>query len=217
MTATDALKGEIMAKLAQDPLSITTEDARRFSETYVAKDDSSAKIISAVGTVAVAAQDIHEQVPTMGQEPKTSLLTIVNDLKAAVENNPDDVNNEILKITQSIVSKMQRAVGQVKAPHPELEGELQAEYAKIEPKVEQGTVTKAEADHLHSLEARAHGHTEKGGLTAAAQSVSARRNGNSNGVKFTEKTGLTATAQALAADDDQVQAKFIKLGFDDKC
>jgi hypothetical protein len=42
-------------------------------------------------------------------------------------------------------------------------------------KVEQGTVTKEEADHLHSLEARAHGHTEKGGLTAHAQSVAARR------------------------------------------
>jgi hypothetical protein len=45
----------------------------------------------------------------------------------------------------------------------------------MEPKVEQGTVTKAEADHLHSLEARAHGHTEKGGLTAVAQSVAAKR------------------------------------------
>ena len=59
--------------------------------------------------------------------------------------------------------------------HPELEAELQREFAKVELKLEQGTVTKEEANHLHSLEARAHGHTEKGGLTATAQSVVARR------------------------------------------
>ena len=70
---------------------------------------------------------------------------------------------------------MQRALGQTNAPHPELEGELQAEIAKIEPKIELGTVTKEEADHLHSLEARAHGHTEKGGVAAHAQSVAAKR------------------------------------------
>jgi hypothetical protein len=70
---------------------------------------------------------------------------------------------------------MQKALGQSNAPHPEFEAELQEEIAKIEPKITQGTVTKTEADHLHSLEARAHGHTEKGGVTAAAQSVVARR------------------------------------------
>jgi|SRR5690242_16560589 len=70
---------------------------------------------------------------------------------------------------------MQKALGHTNAPHPELEAELQQEYAKIVPKVERGVVTKAEADHLHSLEARAYGHTEKGGLTATAQSVAARR------------------------------------------
>lgn len=69
---------------------------------------------------------------------------------------------------------MQKAIGHTNAPHPELEAELQQEYAKIVPKVERGVVTKAEADHLHSLEARAHGHTERGGFTAAAQSVAKR-------------------------------------------
>jgi hypothetical protein len=71
--------------------------------------------------------------------------------------------------------EMQRAVGHTNAPHPEVEAELQEEIAKIEPKIAQGTVTKAEADHLHSLEARAHGHTEKGGITSIAQSVAAKR------------------------------------------
>lgn len=69
---------------------------------------------------------------------------------------------------------MQKAIGHTNAPHPELEAELQQEYAKIVPKVERGVVTKAEADRLHSLEARTHGHTERGGLTAIAQSVAAR-------------------------------------------
>lgn len=36
-------------------------------------------------------------------------------------------------------------------------------------------MTFEEANHLHSLEARAHGHTEKGGLTAKAQSVATKR------------------------------------------
>jgi hypothetical protein len=70
---------------------------------------------------------------------------------------------------------MQRAVGHTNAPHPELEAELQEEIAKIEPKVVEGTVTIQEANHLHSLEARAHGHTEKGGITSVAQSVAAKR------------------------------------------
>lgn len=70
---------------------------------------------------------------------------------------------------------MQKAIGHTNAPHPELEAELQQEYAKVVPKAERGVVTKAEADQLHSLEARAHGHTERGGLTAIAQSVAARR------------------------------------------
>lgn len=71
--------------------------------------------------------------------------------------------------------EMQKALGHTNVPHPEVEGELQEEIAKIEPKIVQGTVTKAEADRLHSLESRAYGHTEKGGITAAAQSVVARR------------------------------------------
>jgi hypothetical protein len=70
---------------------------------------------------------------------------------------------------------MQRAVGHTNAPHPELETELQEEIAKIEPKVAKGTVTVEEANRLHSLEARAHGHTERGGITSIAQSVAAKR------------------------------------------
>lgn len=93
---------------------------------------------------------------------------------------------------------MQRAIGHTNASHPELEAELQQLYAKIVPKVELGVVTKAEADHLHSLEARTHGHTERGGLAAIAQSVAARRErqvskGNSSGKVQTHNNSRTFT------------------------
>ena len=70
---------------------------------------------------------------------------------------------------------MQRAIAETNAPYPGLKAEFQEAIAKIEPKIEQETVTKAEADHLHSLEAKALGHTAKGGITARAQSVVAKR------------------------------------------
>ncbi|KAF1932083.1 uncharacterized protein M421DRAFT_54615 [Didymella exigua CBS 183.55] len=165
---------DVMQRLRSNPGSITEEDARRFSENVEAKDARSARLVSAVESLAAARSDIYSQETSLGQSPHMSLLTVVKDLYAAVEANPDDVDTEILKTTQSIVSKMQKAIGHTNAPHPELEAELQQEYAKIVPKVERGVVTKAEADHLHSLEARAHGHTERGGLTAIAQSVAAR-------------------------------------------
>lgn len=51
-----------------------------------------------------------------------------------------------------MVSKLQKTVGAntAGASRPELEEELQQEIAKIEPKVESGTVTKEEANHLRS-------------------------------------------------------------------
>jgi len=86
---------------------------------------------------------------------------------------------------------------------PELEPQLQEAYARIEPKVEKGTVTKAEADYLHSLESRAHGHTEKGGLTAIAQSVVAKRecrlslsSGSTNGRSRTNNKSLIPQEQS---------------------
>ncbi|KAH7087215.1 hypothetical protein FB567DRAFT_560910 [Paraphoma chrysanthemicola] len=166
---------DVLKKLREDPSTITTEDARRLSENAEARDLRSAKIISAVEAFAAASEIVHEVDPTLGQAPHTSLLTVVNDLKVAVEQNPAGVTTEVLKTAQAVVSKMQKAVGHTNAPHPELEIELQEEIAKIEPKVVEGTVTIEEANHLHSLEARAHGHTEKGGITSIAQSVAAKR------------------------------------------
>ncbi len=182
----------VLEKLKNNPGSITTEDARRLSENYEARDESAARIISAVESFANANLNLHEQDPSLGQAPHTSILTVVKDLNAAVEISPDEVTPEALATTQSVVNskciplshqflalkpfkEMQKAVSHSTAPNPDLETEFQKESVKIEPKVAKGTVTKAEADHLHSLEARAHGHTEKGGITAMAQSVVAKR------------------------------------------
>lgn len=86
------------------------------------------------------------------------------------------MNVDVLRLIQKAVSNVQKILSAAGLPpHPELEPELQQEYSKIEPKVKEGTVTKAEAAHLLSLETRAHGHTDKGSLTSVAQSVAARR------------------------------------------
>ena len=127
------------------------------------------------------------------------------DLHAAVDGSSEEATTEILRVAQSIVSskfisllhthptglelnvetytdnatELQKAVGHTNAPHPEVEAELQEEIAKIEHKIAQGTVTKTEADRLHSLEARAHGHTEKGGDPVPTAGTSHRLSSNS--------------------------------------
>lgn len=111
-------------------------------------------------------------------------------------------------------SAMQKAIGHNNAPHPELEAELQEETAKIELKVAQGTVTKSEADHLHSLEARAHGRTEKGGITAMAQSIVAKRErqlslsgGTSRGGRSrTNSRSSTLTSNKQSSDDQDASS-----------
>lgn len=95
---------KILVKLKNEPGSITTEDARRLSENVEANNEKSARIISAVESFAVANESLHEEDPTLGQPPHSSLLTIVMDLQAAVQCNPSDVNDEILRTTQSIVT-----------------------------------------------------------------------------------------------------------------
>lgn len=103
------------------------------------------------------------------------LREIATKVHAEIDANPKNDTNKDLKLCQSMVSKLQKTVGAntAGASHPELEEELQ-EIAKIEPKAESGTVTE-EVNHLRNLEARAHGHTEKGGVTAYAQSVAAKK------------------------------------------
>ncbi|KAL5401025.1 hypothetical protein PMIN03_011876 [Paraphaeosphaeria minitans] len=170
---------KVLDKLRTDPLSITPEDARRLSEQVEVTDRRSASIVSAVESLALASQDLQQldaraDQPHMVNEPHHTQHVLVNDLKAAVDSNPSFVTPDLLKATQEIVSRMQRAIGGPHAIQPELEPELQKELARIKPKIEEGT-TKTEADYLHSLEARAHGHTEKGGLTAKAQSIAAKR------------------------------------------
>ncbi|KAF2277512.1 uncharacterized protein EI97DRAFT_295516 [Westerdykella ornata] len=196
---------DVIEKLKMDPTSITPDDARRLHEHFTAIDPSTARIIAAVEANPASHDDIAAATGTteaLSKAVHTSLHTIVQDLVSAVDKNPNDVTDEILRLTQVALSRMRSALGIANAPHPELEPELHEEMAKIAPKVKQGTVTKAEADHLHSLEARAHGHTEKGGLTAAAQSIAAKRDrrqsisSGSNDQAASDIRGLDAQEQS---------------------
>jgi hypothetical protein len=99
-----SIVNDILVKLRDDPRSLTTEDARRLSENAVAGDMRTAKIISAVEAFAVASEVIHDVDPHLGQAPHTSLLTLINDLKVAVEQNPNDVTTEIFRTAQNVVT-----------------------------------------------------------------------------------------------------------------
>jgi hypothetical protein len=94
----------VIDKLRTDPASISTEDARRFSENVEARDARSARLISAVESLAAVREDLHGTDTSLGQTPHTSLLTVVKDLLAAVENCSEDVDVEILKTTQGVVN-----------------------------------------------------------------------------------------------------------------
>lgn len=80
-----------------------------------------------------------------------------------------------LRFLTNSFAEMQQAIGAAHAPQLELEPELQKELVRIKPKIEESIVAKAEANRLDSLEARAHGQTEEGGLTATAQSLAPKR------------------------------------------
>ena len=196
----------MLEKLKSDPTTITTEDARRLD--YNAIDPRSARLISAIEAFAAAHDDIIKDggAQALAQSGHASLPTLVQDLHSAVDKNPDDVSSDVLRLTQSLVSKMQKAIGTANAPQPELENELQQECAKIAPKIEQGSVTKAEADHLHSLEARAHGHTEKGGLTAIAQSVAAKRE---RALSLSDGTNAVATSSSSPRPTPEEQSRLV--------
>lgn len=95
---------DVIQRLRSNPSSITEEDVRRFSENVEAKDARSARLISAVESLAVARNDIYSNDAALSHSSHPSLLTLVKDLYAAVELMPDNVDIEILKTTQSIVS-----------------------------------------------------------------------------------------------------------------
>lgn len=94
----------ILHKLKNDPGSITTEDARRLSENAEAIDERSARIISAVESLAVANVEVHKNNADLGQVLHTNLLAVVQDLDAAVIRNPEEVTADILKGAQCVVS-----------------------------------------------------------------------------------------------------------------
>ena len=95
---------DMIQRLRSKPSSITEEDARRFSGNVEAKDARSARLVSAVESLAAARNDMYSSDAGLNHSPHPSLLTLVKDLYAAVEIMPDDVDTEILKTTQGIVS-----------------------------------------------------------------------------------------------------------------
>jgi hypothetical protein len=118
--ADDPLVGivkDVIHKLQNNPASITTEDARRLSENTVVSDLQTAKIVSAVEAIASSSAVVHQVDPTLGQTPRTSLPTIINDLKAAVDQNPNDVTTEVLKNAQNIVSSKSMALRRMEYMH----------------------------------------------------------------------------------------------------
>ena len=92
--------------LQNDPLAITAEDARRLHEHFDAVDDRSARIISAVEALAVANQDlcIEKGDTALHQAGHASILTLLEDLLAAVDANPGDVTPEMLRLAQVVVN-----------------------------------------------------------------------------------------------------------------
>jgi hypothetical protein len=102
--STQAFPDSVIRKLLTDPTSISPEDARRFSENVEVRDAKSARLVSAIESLAAVREDLRGTDVYLGQTPHPSMLTIVRDLLADVEKYPQDVDMEILKTTQAIVN-----------------------------------------------------------------------------------------------------------------
>lgn len=98
------LLADVHRKLKHDPTELTTEDARRLSENVDINDRRAALLVTAVESYVIGNEAMHEVDPNLGQAPHTSLSTILNDLKFAVELNPHNVTQDHLKSAQEIVS-----------------------------------------------------------------------------------------------------------------
>jgi hypothetical protein len=102
--STQAFPDSVIKKLLTDPTSISPEDARHFSENIEVRDAKSARLVSAIESLAAVREDLRGTDASLGQTPHPSMLTIVRDLLADVEKYPQDVDMEILKTTQAIVN-----------------------------------------------------------------------------------------------------------------
>jgi hypothetical protein len=71
-----SLSQNVIERLRSDPSSITEEEARRFSENFEVRDASSARLVSAVESLAAAHGDIYGRNINLGQTLHPSLLTV---------------------------------------------------------------------------------------------------------------------------------------------
>ncbi|KAJ8118217.1 hypothetical protein OPT61_g763 [Boeremia exigua] len=163
----------VLGKIRSNAGSVTAEDARNLADNAEEGDKLTDDIIGAVADLAVRNEHRKEALDCVPSST-ICLSHVVEDLYASVKANPGVVSTGLLQTTQVIVSMMQKAISHTNTPHPELAAELQQEHATIVPKLERGIVTKAEADHSHSLEVQANAHIEKGDINALAQSTAAR-------------------------------------------
>jgi hypothetical protein len=164
--------------LQHDPASITTEDAQAFADEVPEGDERTATIAAAFQDLAIQNASNKEAIlSNEDRTPTTRLSHLVEDLYAAVSANPGDVTAKTRQTTQRILNSkshaaavlralannsavMQQAMNRANAPHPELQAELQQEYARIVPKVER---TDAENSHPHAFTRQVNGHTQDTG------------------------------------------------------
>jgi hypothetical protein len=155
-----------LQRLEHDPASVITEDAQAFADEVPEGDERTA-------TLAAALQDLAIQ-NASNKEATLSLSQLVEELYAAVSANPGDVTTNTRQTTQRILNSkshaalvlralannsavMQQAMNRANAPHPELQAELQQEYARIVPKVDR---TDAENSHPHAFTRQVNGYTQ---------------------------------------------------------
>lgn len=94
---------QILVKLKYNPSSISMQDVRHLSENVEVGDERSANLVSAIEAFAIANKELNGPHTSPTQKSSVSLLTIVEDLHAAVDSNPGEVTSEVLSTAQSIL------------------------------------------------------------------------------------------------------------------
>ncbi|KAF3001496.1 hypothetical protein E8E13_008884 [Curvularia kusanoi] len=131
----------------------------------------------------------------------------MDDLHTTVIANPGDVTPRTIQSMQSILDTMQKAISHTQAPHPELQAEIQQQYARIVPKVEATTTGNAGYSDAHSPKKQTNGHIEPNGSEITSHSTSvdcgqqALNNGDGQVAHETTNNKNAATADVQKPDE----------------
>lgn len=93
----------VLEKLRRDPKTITTEDLHNLADNAEEADTPTVEIIAAVADLVIRNKE-EQSVLSNSISHTTNMSRIVEDLHAAVKAFPGEVNTDILRTTQSIVS-----------------------------------------------------------------------------------------------------------------